>query len=440
MEISTLHYKVLYKVLYEIAREINSTLAVEDALQVIVEGTAKAINAKGCSLMLLTPDKTQLIHRVAYGLSDWYIKKGPVVVDTAIFAALQGVPLAMLDATTDPRTQYPEQAKREGIASILSLPLMVRGGVVGVLRVYTAEPYHFSTEEIDFLSAVANLGAIALEKARLYESLGQDYERCIVEKAEVVEQTTKEVARLEEERARLLRFLAIAAHDLKAPLAAIQSYFGVLLGGFAGQLNIKQRQIIERSNERIKGLLELIIDLLDISHIEMKQIVKEKEKISLPQMLKMPLQDARSVARQKNLKLKVEIPKGLPPLFASPLLLQQVFANVLGNATKFTPPGGEVTLRIKGEGDQIRVEISDTGIGIPPEDLPRIFEDFYRASNVQVPGTGLGLAIVRRIVEAHGGKIWAESPCPETGKGSKFTFTIPVNKTKPDNHPQGGKG
>lgn len=422
METKTLHYKILY----EIAREINSTLAVEDVLKAIVESTAKAIDAKGCSLMLLTPDKKQLIHGVAYGLSDWYIKKGPVMVDTATSAALQGLPLAILDATTDPRTQYPEQAKQEGISSILSLPLMLRGEVIGVLRVYTAEPHQFHTEEIDFLSAVANLEALALEKARLHESLGQDYERCIVEKAEMVERTEKEVARLQEERTRLLRFLAIAAHDLKAPLAAIQSYFGVLLGGYAGQINVKQKQIIERSNERIKGLLELIIDLLDISHIEMKQIVQEREKISLPPLLKAPLQDAQSVARQKGLKLKVEIHKGLPQVFASPHRLQQVFANVLGNATKFTPQGGEIVLRMRREKDNIQVEVSDTGIGIPPEDLPRIFEDFYRGSNAQVAGTGLGLAIARRIVEAHDGKIWAESPCPETGKGSKFTFTLPV--------------
>jgi signal transduction histidine kinase len=424
MELKTLHYKVLY----EIAQEINSTLEVDEVLHAIVESTAKAIGAKGCSLMLLTPDRRQLIHTVAYGLSEWFLKKGPVVVDMAVSETLRGSPVAIHDTTTDPRVQYPEQARKEGIASMLSLPLKIRGEVLGILRVYTAEPHYFSSEEIEFLSAVASLGALALEKAKSHETLGQDYERRLKEKVQQLEQTAAEVARLQEESKRLLRFLAIAAHDLKAPLTAIQSYFEVLLGGVVGELTPRQRQIIEQSREKIKGLLDLIIGLLDISHLELRQIVQERVEVALTTVLKRPLQDARGAARQKGLKLRAEIPKGLPPVFASPERLQQVLSNLLNNATTFTPEGGEIILKVSPKEKELQVEVSDTGIGIPAEDLPQIFDDFYRGSNVDTPGTGLGLAIARRIVEAHGGRIWVESPCPETGKGSKFTFTIPIGE------------
>ncbi|MBM4452365.1 MAG: GAF domain-containing protein, partial [Chloroflexi bacterium] len=118
-----------YKILYDIAQKLNSDLASEAVLHTIVESICAAAGAKGCSLMLMAPDRRQLIHTVAHGLSDWYVHKGPVRVDDAIAQSLAGKPVAILDATTDPRVQYREQAKKEGIVSILSLPLMRRGKV-----------------------------------------------------------------------------------------------------------------------------------------------------------------------------------------------------------------------------------------------------------------------------------------------------------------------
>jgi signal transduction histidine kinase len=105
--------------------------------------------------------------------------------------------------------------------------------------------------------------------------------------------------------------------------------------------------------------------------------------------------------------------------------LQQAITNLLGNAVKFTPQGGKVTIRIKDAGDEVAVEVLDTGMGIPEDELPRIFDDFYRGKNVQEGGIGLGLSITKRIVEDHGGRIWSESPCPESDKGARFTFTLP---------------
>lgn len=410
-----------YKILYEIAREVNSSLSAKEVLDAIVKSVAKAMEAKGCSLMLLTPDRQQLIHNVAFGLSKRYIRKGPVKVDAIISEVLQGKPVAILNVPEDPRVQYREQARSEGIASVLSIPLTLRGEVIGIMRLYTSKPRQFSSKEIAFLAAVANLGAIALEKARLYESLGEEYEHRLQEKAE-------ELARLEEGKNQLMRFLSIAAHDLKAPLAAIQSYFGVLLGGFAGELVPKQRQIIERSNLRVIGLLELISDLLDICRIEAGQIVGEMKEVSLVQIVESLVEEARGITEEKGVKLELAAPKELPQIYAAPDRLRQVFTNLLSNAIKFTPQGGEVNLRLKNINGEVQIEVMDTGIGIPLQDLPRMFEEFYRGSNVQSPGTGLGLSIVKRIVEAHGGRIWVESPCPESGKGSRFTFTLPVKR------------
>lgn len=411
-----------FKALYEIAKEINSSLAMEQVLNAMVESTTKVMGSKGCSIMLLTPDRKQLTHSVAYGLSDWYLRKGPVKADAAILEPLRGKPLLILNAATDSRVQYRQQAIKEGIASILSVPIYFRDEVIGILRLYTSEPRRFSPEEIDFLGAIANLGAIALDKAEFHQTLATDYERCLVD----VEQSKKELEKLEESKKQLMRFLSVAAHDLKSPLAAIQSYFNVLLGGFVGELGDKQRQMIERSDRRIKGLLELISDLLDISRIEMGQIIQEMKEMPLREILEPPVEDARITAEQKNVNMALDIPQKLPTVYASSNRLQQMLANLLGNAIRFTPEGGTITAKIRCRNNKVEGQISDTGIGIPPDDLPRIFEEFFRGSNVEVPGTGLGLAIVKRIVEAHGGKVWAESPCPETNIGSKFTFVLPI--------------
>ena len=173
-----------YQSLYEVAIALNSTRTPEDALQSIVERVAKAMGTKGCSLMLLTPDKELLLHTAGYGLSDQYIKKGPVFADKIITEVLEGRPVVVEDATTDDRMRYQEQAKEEGIASILSVPVMLRGEAVGVLRVYTAQPRHFTKSAIHFVSAVANLGAICLENARLYDSVKKDHDTLRLEVAE----------------------------------------------------------------------------------------------------------------------------------------------------------------------------------------------------------------------------------------------------------------
>jgi GAF domain-containing protein len=162
--------------LYELAANINSARAPESILRSVVEGVARAMGAKGCSLMLLSPDRKVLLHTAAYGLSDWYVRKGPVSADRSISEALEGKPVAILDATVDPRIQYQEQARKEGIVSILSVPMMLREDIIGVIRVYSGERRYFNLDDMYFAAAVANLGAIALENARLYEAVQKDYE------------------------------------------------------------------------------------------------------------------------------------------------------------------------------------------------------------------------------------------------------------------------
>ena len=266
--------------------------------------------------------------------------------------------------------------------------------------------------------------AISGELRKRQRQIVQMREELLVEKTGELEQASREVAKLEEEKNRFLRFLSIAAHDLKAPLTAIQGFLWVMLDGYAGEVSDKQRNMLERCTRRINELLNLISDLLDIPRIETGQILPEMKEISLRQVLKNCLQDQRQLAKEKGIRLKVELPDRMSKVRGSSPRLQQVINNLVENAINYTPEG-TVTLRAQENNKDIQVEIIDTGIGIPAEDLSQVFDDFFRASNVDVKGTGLGLSIAKRIVEAHGGKIWCESPCPETDTGSRFALTLP---------------
>ena len=266
--------------------------------------------------------------------------------------------------------------------------------------------------------------AVAGELRKRQRQVVQLRERLLEEKTDELERASDAIAVLENERRRFLSFIGIAAHDLKAPLTAIQGFLWVMLGGFAGEITEKQKNMLERSARRINELLTLISDLLDIPRIETGQLVQEMKEISIRKVIKDSLDNQSGLAKEKGIKMKLEIPEGLSRIKGSSSRLQQVLTNLVNNSINYTPDG-MITLRVKERAKDLLIEIMDTGIGIPAEDMPRLFEDFFRASNVEIKGTGLGLSIARRIVEAHNGKIWAESPCPDSGTGTKFCITLP---------------
>ncbi len=159
------------KALQETARMVNSGSDAKEILQWIVKNTAKAMNAPGCSLMLLDSNKERLLPIAAYGLSDWYLRKGFLEIDRSLPENLEGKAAVVLNVAEDPRMQYPELAQKAGITSLLSVPLVQQGEVAGVIRVYAHEPRHFSSQDKDFVAAVSDLSALALEKAELREML-----------------------------------------------------------------------------------------------------------------------------------------------------------------------------------------------------------------------------------------------------------------------------
>jgi signal transduction histidine kinase len=244
-----------------------------------------------------------------------------------------------------------------------------------------------------------------------------------------LERISAEVTRLKDERTSFIRLLNVVTHDLQAPLVAVQSCISYVLDGYAGEVAEEQKSWLQRGSRRIDSLLLLITDLLDIPRIELGQLKQEMADLSLNDIITNSLAGLDILAGKKGLKFTVELPVKSPVIVGSSRRLQQVVTNLTNNAISYTKEG-EIKVRLSETDKDIRFEVIDTGIGIPPKDLPRLFDEFYRGSNVESKGSGLGLSIARRIINAHGGKIWAESPAPETGRGSKFVFTIPKNQNK----------
>ncbi len=220
-------------------------------------------------------------------------------------------------------------------------------------------------------------------------------------------------------------FVNTVSHDLRSPLTAILGYVELLER--AGPLNDLQKQFVTRVRDNVTHITQLITELLDLGRIE-AGFDLEQEVVDLSSLLRYAVDGQRDRAQEKGQTLTLELPDALPPVLGNPVRLRQVFDNLIGNAVKYTQPGGRITVHAQVETGHILVRVADNGPGIPEEDLPHIFDKFYRASNVasEVPGTGLGLAIVKSVVERHGGRVWVHS---KEGEGTTFTVLLPAAET-----------
>lgn len=232
----------------------------------------------------------------------------------------------------------------------------------------------------------------------------------------------------------LTYFLSIVSHELRSPLAAIENYLQTMLGGYAGELTSKQQRMVQRSILRVTDLRSLIGDVVDLARMRPEQIQADFELLDPGEVGNESIEDIRLAAVEKNIRIHVEPPAKFEPIVGARRRLRQVFTNLLNNAIKFSPPDGVVVFRAWYNPEVVVFEVEDQGPGIPPEDLPHIFKNFYRASNVgEAPGMGLGLSIAMKIIEAHNGKILVENLEDKTGRtGTRFCVTIPRNLKTPE--------
>jgi signal transduction histidine kinase len=262
---------------------------------------------------------------------------------------------------------------------------------------------------VELFTLVAQQLATALEEARLY--------------AEV----ERKSAELESASRHKSDFLANMSHELRTPLNAVIGFSEVLSERMFGELNEKQDEYLKDIHASGQHLLSLVNDILDLSKIEAGKMELEPSDFDLPMTIENALMLVRERAARRDIALHSAVDKRLAKIHADERKIRQVLLNLLSNAIKFTPEGGRVEIGAKPVDGCIEVAVSDTGVGIAPEDQEAVFEEFRQVGTAEkkVEGTGLGLALSRKFIELHGGNIWVKS---QIGGGSTFTFTVPVRR------------
>ncbi len=226
-------------------------------------------------------------------------------------------------------------------------------------------------------------------------------------------------------------FLDVVAHDLKSPLSAIETMVSSILDAYGSEMNEDTRDTLERIPRRTRDLIRFIQNLLDFSRIRGQESLKEQFRpLNFLPVVTSTVEMYMDQALDKNITLTIQAEPNLPLLSGSREHLERMVANLISNAVRYTPDGGSIKVKLAARDNEIALSVADSGIGIPEKDLPRVFEEFYRASNARIStssGTGLGLPIAKFIVEKHGGSISVNSV---EGEGTVFTVRIPVAPAK----------
>ena len=313
------------------------------------------------------------------------------------------------------------------VNSFVISPVLPKEGSKGFFFVGTENMDVAITEgDEELIAILSNQIGQALENARLFEKTWraqQELEKKVEERTRELTLALDEVRKISK---RKTDFISSVSHELRTPLTSIKGYAAILMEEKLGHLPQAAKERLEKINRHSDELVHMVNDLLDIARIESGRAVMKMEGQDLKTVISNVADLISIQCKNKNIELITNIQKDTPPHLEARTQLERVFINLLGNAVKFTHENGKITIKTHTEDNVIQVDISDTGIGIPPDSLSMLFEEFYRVDNPinqQVKGTGLGLSLVKHILEAHKGRIWVES---KPGKGSTFSFTLPA--------------
>ena len=385
------------KALYQMVKEMGLCQELQAMMDSATRNAATIMGVKACSIKLLDEQRQRLRFSSTYGLSEDYVSRGSIDLAKSPInrSIIEGSYYAIGKIDQKDYFQYPEDIRKEGIASMLCLPLRVEKMVLGVLCVYSDVTHDFDDEDIDFFLLMADLTALAIEKLR--SELNKTW------------------------------FLEKAAHQLRSPLNAIDTMLKTLRQGFLGPTQTEQAKLIARCEQRIENLSQVIADLLDlgVKRTDLSKVTMHP--VNIADVLKPLVHLYQSQASTKNLDFSCHIEEGLPNIPAQQKLMDDLLSNLISNAIKYTPAGGKVSIRVTRESsDRVLCEVADTGIGIPAEDIPRLFTEFFRSTNAKESteeGTGLGLVIVKEILDRLRGTIAVKS---KLGEGTCFSCFLPV--------------
>jgi len=401
------------KALGEVGQAVSSTLDLETVLHTIVTRATQLTGMDGGSIYEYDEAREEFHLHTADRLPDELVaalratpmRKGEGALGRM---ALTGEPVAISDIGDEAvyQSRVRDLLVDLGFRSLLAVPLVRDNHVLGGLAVNRRATGAFAPEVVALLQTFAAQSALAIQNARLFREI------------EVKSRELETASRHKSE------FLANMSHELRTPLNAIIGFSEVLSERLFGDINDKQAEYLDDIVVSGRHLLTLINDILDLSKIEAGRMDLDRSLFDLPGAIGNALSLVRERAQRRGITLTSELDPALGAIDADERKVKQVLINLLSNALKFTPEGGTVGVHARMAGDFAEVAVSDTGVGIPPEDQAAVFEEFRQvgAASKRAEGTGLGLAISRKFIELHGGTIRVDS---EVGRGSTFTFTLP---------------
>ena len=404
--------------LYTIGQEIGRTLALDEVIQYALDrvvsasgfdvacihfsgkSSAPAVYAAGSASRSST-EQAQLLARLGddFERTVTACKEPWFVDDAAALPELKGLQAV------------------EGMRALVVLPLSGGEQRRGTLTLMSPRVQTFDPEESQFLQALGQQIALAIENAQLYGAT-----------VEVNAHLQEEIEERNRAEKTLADFTAMVVHDLRSPLSNVVSIAESLQDGLFGPVNEQQNKWLWKIETNCKSLIEHVSDFLDLSKIEAGHIELVKKPVDLKALIQEILVEHSIQADKRQISLRNKIDRELPTIWLDPRRFNQVLSNLLNNALKFSDDGGDIEVGAgRGSGNEVNVWVKDAGIGIDSDEIGQIFEKYHQVSsgrNSGRKGTGLGLAICKKIVEAHGGRIWAES---QKGKGATFFFSLPVN-------------
>jgi signal transduction histidine kinase len=399
----------LLETLVSVSRSINSALHVDEALQLITREACTLMEARMCSLLMLDPTGQWLDLRASFGAGPSYLDKPRLSVDESFMGIVvrRRKPMQLENVQTSALYQNVHMAQREGLVSLLSAPLVFGGQPIGTLNVYAGEPRSFSNEEVHILTALTELSAIAIEKARLYER--------VVDVEEHLRQNEKLSA--------LGLLAAEVAHEIRNPLTVMKMLYHSLHLDFSpGDPRVRDDVILREKMDHLNKIVEQILDFARSAEPKMSRL-------NLNQLLNDLALLIRHKLRNQQIDFVRRLAPDLPDIMADGAQLAQAFLNLTLNAVEAMPQGGTLTISTRAvtlprrgqKPSHVLIEFRDTGQGMPEEQRRQRHSSLL--SSTKQKGTGLGLAIVSRVVETHRGKIRILS---RPGKGTAITVTLPA--------------
>jgi signal transduction histidine kinase len=405
------------RALGEVSQAVNSTLDVAAVLSTIVAKAVQLSDTEAGAIYVYDELAQQFRLRATHGMSDELIaaiaERQTDLGDTTIGeAAERREAMQIANLSEEPPSQLVDIILAAGFRALLVVPLLRPDRVLGALVVRRRQPGLFPRETVDLLQTFAAQSVLAIQNARLFTE--------IEEKGRQLEVASQHKS----------QFLANMSHELRTPLNAILGYTELMRDEIYGEVPAKMQGVLDRVQSNGRHLLGLINDVLDLSKIEAGQLTLSVANYSLEDVVHGVVTSVESLATEKQLALKLDIPRNLPAGRGDERRIAQVLLNLVGNAIKFTEKG-EVAIAASATNGSFNIAVRDTGPGISPADQVKIFEEFHQADNSATKtkgGTGLGLSIAKRIVEMHGGRIWVES---SPGSGATFSVSLPV-KVQPE--------